>query len=274
MRVHRLRKLAAAVAVVGIFAPVARAEKSGPKLEDILRALQANLESYDKNVPSFFCDEHAVSEMFPGTSRDIAAADSVFRLKRVDDANHATSFVESREPKSANSGPAVTPSPDPPAVIDGIFEGALAVVSASQQTCMRYELRKPKNGAIVIQFNTEFNGAKGTRPRQDCVLQEKAHGLAYIDPATLQIRRLELTAPQHVIHDDRPQWMEPLRGEWVVSVDYAPVLLDGKTFWMPAAINSRVTSDPNTFHSRTWIFKGTYSNFHRLEVTSRVLPSN
>ena len=271
---HRLRNLAAAVAVVGILAPVVRAEKRAPKLEDILRALQANLESYDKDVPSFFCDEHAVSEMFPGTRRDIAVTDSVFRLKREEDANHTTSFLESREPKSANSVPTVTPSPDPPAVIDGIFEGALAIVSANQQACMRYELRKPRDGAIVIEFNTQFNGEKGTRPRQNCLLQEKAHGRAYIDPATLQIKRLELTAPRHVIPDDRPQWLEPLKGEWVVSVDYAPVLLDGKTFWMPAAINSRVTSDPNSFHSRTWIFKGIYTNFHRLEVNSRVVPSN
>lgn len=271
---HRLRNLATAVAVVGILAPVVRAEKSAPKLEDILGALQAHLETYDKDVPSFFCDEHAVSEMFPGTRRDIAVTDSVFRLKRVEDANHTTSFLESREPKSANPVPAVTPSADPPAVIDGIFEGALAVVSASQQACMKYQLRRPKDDAIVIEFNTQFNGEKGTRLRQGCVLQEKARGRAYIDPATLQIKRLELTAPRHVIHDDRPQWLEPLKGEWLVSVDYAPVLLGRKTFWMPTAINSRVTSNPNSFHSRTWIFKGTYSNFHKLEVNSRVVPSH
>jgi len=269
---RQLNKLASAVAVAGIgmLAPFARARDRGATLEDILRALQANLESYDKNVPSFFCDEHAVSEMFPGTRRDVTVTDSVFRLKRVEDADHTTSFVESREVKSVNSGPVTSASPDPPAVIDGIFEGALAVVSASQQPCMHYELRKPKDGDIILDFKTADHPTQA----KDCVLQEKAHGRAVIDAATLQIKRLEMTAPRHIIRDDRNQWAEPLKGEWVVSVNYAPVLLDRRTFWMPGAINSRVTSDPNSFHSRTWIFKGTYTNFHKLEVSSRVLPSN
>ena len=81
-----------------------------------------------------------------------------------------------------------------------------------------------------------------------------------------------MTAPHHLIHDEQHRWAAPLKGEWVVSVDYAPVTLDGKSFWMPTAINSRVTSDPNTFHSQTWIFKARYSNYHRLQVSSRVLP--
>jgi hypothetical protein len=238
-------------------------------VDEILRKLQTNLENYDNNVPGFFCDEHAVSEMFPGTRRDITTTDSVFRLKRVEAADHTTSFLESRDVKSVNSGPATSASVDAPAAVEGIFEGALAVVSASQQACMRYELRKPKGGALIIDFKTL------DRPQRskDCLLQEKAHGRAYIDPTALQIKRLEMTAPQHMIRDDRYRWAEPLKGEWIVSVDYAPVVLDAKTFWMPAAINSRVTSDPNTFHARTWIFKATYSNFHKLEVTSRVLPS-
>ena len=258
------------MAGIGMLAPFARARDRGATLEDILRALQANLESYDKNVPSFFCDEHAVSEMFPGTRPDVTVTDSVFRLKRVEDADHTTSFVESREVKSVNSGPVTSASPDPPAVIDGIFEGALAVVSASQQPCMHYELRKPKDGDIILDFKTADHPTQA----KDCVLQEKAHGRAIIDAASLQVKRLEMTAPRHIIRDDRNQWVEPLKGEWVVSVNYAPVLLDGRAFWMPAAINSRVTSDPNSFHSRTWIFKGTYTNFHKLEVSSRVLPSN
>jgi hypothetical protein len=269
---RRLTKFASALAVFGIsmLSPVARARDRGMGLDEILRTLQTNLESYDKNLPSLFCDEHAVSEMFPGTRRDVTVTDSVFRLKRVEGADHSTSFEESRELKSVNSGPATSPSPDPPAVIDGVFEGALAVVSASQQGCMVYELRKPKDGAILLHFKTADHPA---RPK-DCILQEKAHGRATIDAATLQIKRFEMTAPRHIIRDDRSQWVLPLKGEWVVSVDYAPVVLDARTFWLPAAIHSRVTSDPNSFHSRTWIFKGTYTNFHKLEVTSRVLPSN
>jgi hypothetical protein len=269
MRGRNKLALVAAIAAVIILAPAAHAaDKHGPTLEYILHKLETNLENYDRNVPGFYCDEHAVSEMFPGTRRDVSTTDSVFRLKRVESLDHVTTFVESRERKPVNSAPSTSPSGDAPAAIDGIFEGALAVVSASQQACMRYDLRKPKDGALIIDFNTND---KPPRPK-DCLLQEKAHGRAYIDAATLQIRRLELTAPRHAIRDDQHRWAEPIKGEWVISVDYSPVTLDGRTFWMPATINSRVTSDPNTFHSSTWIFKAAYSNFHKLEVTSRILP--
>jgi hypothetical protein len=261
---------AAMIAVTGILAPVAYAfDNRGPTLSDILQKLEINLENYDRNVPGFLCDEHATSEMFPGTRRDVTITDSVFRLKRVEAPDHTSTFLESRDVKSVNSGPATSAAVDAPAAVDGIFEGALAVVSASQQSCMNYDLRKPKDGTLIIDFKTQDN----TPRSNDCLLQEKAHGRAYIDPISLQIKRLELTAPQHLIHNDRYRWAAPLKGEWVVTVEYAPVVLDGRTFWMPSAINSRVTSDPNTFHSRTWIFKGIYGNFHKLEVTSRLLPS-
>jgi len=35
-------------------------------LDQILQRLEQNLQEYDSKIPSFFCDEHLVSEMFPG----------------------------------------------------------------------------------------------------------------------------------------------------------------------------------------------------------------
>jgi hypothetical protein len=43
---------------------------------------------------------------------------------------------------------------------------------------------------------------------------------------------------------------------------------------MPATITSRTTSGRGTYHSTVWTFKATYSNFHKLEVTSRILPAS
>ena len=267
-----VRKSATAgiVTLIGVLAlrPALSMEKRTPTLDEVLQALQSNLQNYDRNIPNFFCDEHVVSQIFPGTRRDITVTDSVFRLKRVVDSDHATSFVESREVKSVNSGPAGSITADPPALLDGAFEGALAVVSASQQACMRYELKRNR-GAYVVEFKTR----EDVPQQSDCLLQEKAHGRAYVDAVSLQITRLELTTPHHMIKDDAQSgWSDPLKGEWVLAVDYVPVLLDGKSFWMPATITSRVTSDPNSFHSRTWLFKATYRDFHKLEVTSRVVP--
>jgi hypothetical protein len=269
---HSVRKSAAAAVVtfLGVLAlpPALSMQKRTPTLDEVLQALETNLQNYDRNIPGFFCDEHVVSQIFPGTRRDITVTDSVFRLKRVVDSDHATSFVESREVKSVNSGPAGSSTADPPALLDGAFEGALAVVSASQQACMRYDLKR-NHGAYIVEFKTRVDVPR----KSDCLLQEKAHGRAYVDAVSMQITRLELTTPHHMIKDDAQSgWSDPLKGEWVLAVDYASVLLDDKSFWMPATITSRVTSDPNSFHSRTWLFKATYRDFHKLEVTSRVVP--
>ena len=94
----------------------------------------------------------------------------------------------------------------------------------------------------------------------------------FIDPDTMQITHLELTAPHHTIIPGVIT-LQRVVGEWVRSVDYAPVVLDGQTFWMPATITSRATSAKGTFHATVWSFRATYRNFHKLEVTSRILPA-
>jgi len=153
-------------------------------------------------------------------------------------------------------------------MIEGIFEGGLAVVSAGQKSCMECDLQKPKHGTYTIRFKTRNDPPSPS----ECLLQEKAHGEAIVDAASMQITRLELITPQHTIGGGQNPWYRPLKGEWVVTAEYAPVLLDGKTFWVASSVTSRVTSDPNTFHSTTWLFKASYRNFHKLDVTSRMIP--
>jgi hypothetical protein len=89
----------------------------------------------------------------------------------------------------------------------------------------------------------------------------------------MEITRLELTTPHHtIIPEDR--FTSPVVGERVVAVDYAPVLLGGETFWMPSTITSRAVSGSGTFHMVVWSFRATYRNYHRLEVTSRIVPGS
>src|SRR5438067_9985984 len=242
-----------------VLPPAYSMQSRAVSLDQILERLERNLQDYDRTIPSFFCDEHLVSEMFPGRRQDVTVADSIFRVKRVENADHSTSLVESREFKGIGA-PSSTEF-EGPAMIEGVFEGGLAVVSASQQACMEYDLQKPKHGKYTIRFKTRNDPPSPT----DCLLQEKAHGEAIVDAASMQITRLELVTPQHTIGGGRNPWYRPLKGEWVVTAEYAPVLLDGKTFWMPSTVTSRVTSDPNTFHSTTWLFKASYRNFHKLE---------
>jgi hypothetical protein len=242
-----------------------------PTLDSILQKLEANLKDYDTRVPSFFCDEHVVSRVSPGNPHQDVIADSIFRLRRSVKPDASTTLDESREVKTMNEHAASSHDLSGPSIISGAFEGGLAVVSLTQQECMRYKLERPRRksagGPYIIRFETRPNPSNP----ETCLLEESAKGRAFIDPASMQITHLEFRVPHHVIsHGEFGQ--SKVEAEWVLSVDYAPVTLDGRTFWMPSEIDSRNTSGGGTFHPVVWSYRATYRNYHKLEVTSRIVP--
>jgi hypothetical protein len=181
--------------------------------------------------------------------------------------------VESRDVKKVDGKPATSQELGGPALLTGAFEGGLAVVSLSQTACMRYTLqrvdRKRPDGPYIVRFATVLTPENTA----DCLLQEDSKGRVFIDPASMEITRLELTTPHHTIIPGS-YYASPVVGERVVAVDYAPVVLGGETFWMPSTISSRAVSGSGTFHMVVWSFRASYRNYHRLEVTSRIVPGS
>jgi len=241
-----------------------------PTLDQILQRLEGNLLHYHTVVPSFFCDEHATSTALSiqdhGVQRSIT--NSTFRLERVRTPDQKIALTESREIKTVDGSPANGQEVEGPAVFHGAFAGGLVLVSISQEACMRYTLQSIKPNAAepyVIQFS---NVPQKERP-SGCLLQEDGTGRVFVDPDTMQVKRIELTVPHHVIVPASRTQIR-LVGPWTVIVDYAPVELDGQTFWMP----KRISSLAKEAGEGVWTFAAGYSNFHKLEVTTRVLPSS
>ncbi len=266
-------KLTLLLALLALSSPLHAQPPKPPTLDEILQRLESNLQHYDKSVPSLFCDEHVVSQVTPGMRSQNTVTVSVFRLKRVLNPDHSTTLDESREVKTVNGQPPKSQDEiEGPTVISGAFEGGLAVISVGQRVCMNYTLqrvrRKDPTDPYVVNFNTELTPENTAA----CLLQEKSNGRALIDPATMQITHMELTTPHHVIIPGST-YESAVKGERILTVDYAPVQLDGQAFWMPATITSRATSGAGTFHAIVWSFRATYRNFHKLEVTSRILPT-
>ncbi|MEO8736597.1 MAG: hypothetical protein ABI380_08660 [Edaphobacter sp.] len=243
-----------------------------PSLDEILQRLEANLNHYDTSVPSFFCDEHVISRIEPGQrdNKD-TVTDSVFRLKRTPSADHTTTLVESRQIKSINGKPATSQKMDGPTMLSGAFEGGLAVVSLKQAACTNYTLQrinKKRSGEpYIVRFATVLTPQNSTH----CLLNENSKGRVFIDPASMQITHLELATPHHTIIPGN-SYTSPVVGQRVITVDYVPVLLGGETFWMPSIISLSATSGSGSFHPMVWSFQATYRNYHKLEVTSRILP--
>jgi hypothetical protein len=120
-------------------------------------------------------------------------------------------------------------------------------------------------GEIVVGFATFLTPSN----TDDCFLQEKSKGRVVVDAASMQVKRLEIETPRHVI-DDGSEYSEAEVGRRELTVDYAPVLLGTETFWMPSAIGMR-TSSGSSFDVTVWTFEATYRDYHRLEVKSKIL---
>jgi hypothetical protein len=136
---------------------------------------------------------------------------------------------------------------------------------------MSYSLQRINKNRPTEPYIVRFATVLTPHSSANCLLQENSKGRAFIDPASLQITHLELTTPHHVIVPGG-SFSSPLTGRRDISIDYAQVLLGGEIFWMPSAITMRNVSGAGTFHMTIWSYKATYRNYHKMEVTSRILP--
>lgn len=265
---------------VGVRAGTAQQAQT-PTLEGILRTIQDNLDAYHKDIPSLLCDERAVSKMAPllttspyvGNRSKNTVTDSTVRVKRTTNADGKVTLIESRDIKTVNGHDAQGEEIGGPAIFIGALSGGPVLVSQGQTACMRYMLQPIKPGDSGRPIVVEFASLPAKERPSNCVLTEDGSGKASIDPVTMQVTHLEFKVPIHTIFAggksangrDEP----PTKGIWVASIDYASVVLEGKTFWMPTSIDAKMTGGRGP---SVWSFNAQYSNYHKLEVKSRILP--
>lgn len=264
--------IAALILLFGVSSALSAQQPNELTLDEILRRLEANLKHFDNDVPSFFCDEHVISQV-ESDLLDRNTIDSIFRLRRTPNTDHTTTLVESRDIQSVNGMPPTRQAMDGPSLLSGWFEGGLAVVSPNQTGCMNYELQqingKSPNQPYIVRFST----VRRAQNPASCLLQEKSTGRVIIDSTSMQITRLEITTPRHTVIPGN-SYIRPVVGERVLSIDYGPVALGGETFWMPSTITMYITSNKRSFHMVIWSFQATYRNYHEMKVTYRILPGS
>ena len=272
-RINRQRSIALAgllgMGMCGI-GVCAGASAQVPTLEEILTRLQKNLDRYDSTVPSFFCDEevdasarrgHPSPGYVPMTVGG-TATDSTFFLQRISRPNDPMTLKESREVKKVNGKLAPANSIGGGKLYDGAFTDGLALVSLSQQACMQYSLepidpRYYPGDPILVEFTSVPAGQRAPA----CRIQEDVSGSVQVDPETMQVTRLQLHAPHHLVGTGT--------GYWDVTVEYAPVELAGERFWLPRKISETMAD-----RSMSWFSVARYRHYHRMEATSRILPSD
>ena len=273
LKTQRARFAAALVAYALLVCHSSRAQQAKPlTLSEILQQMESNLRRYRAEVPSFLCDEHLVSkenQYLAGQGHLDTEADSVFRLKRGFNADGTTTLTESRDVKAINRHPANGEDVNGPSRLEGAFSGGLSAILLNEAACIHYTFRQMESGSAPRAYVVGFSSLPASERPIGCSLEDGASGKVFIDPASMQITRMEMKVPRHGIFPMTAdgQSMPALLGSWELSIVYAPVMLDGRVYWMPANISSITMTK-----SFDWTFKTTYRNYHKLEVTSRILP--
>jgi hypothetical protein len=289
MRLMRLRYrfITGCSLLLLLWPPQAPAQQpAAPTLEQILARVRQNYEAYLRTVPNLFADESLSSGIgFPeasmGSSHGFASGrqvsyGSVFRLKRTGIEDDTPVLQETRQIVSVDHRPATSQqSLLAPDMVVGAFSYAPDVLLSAFEQCYDYKLQPSRRwqgrDVVVVQY-ASTRGLKSVHVR--CPIAEPHSGRVLIDSASMQIVRFEQARARHA---PSPQTIQSFSlspesyGNWTWSIDYAPVRLEGRSFWLPKTITSKFEVDDNA--TVIWSSASSYSNYHLLDVHSTILPA-
>jgi hypothetical protein len=254
---------ASSLCLLAYFAAVAaQAQQPTSALEQILTRVEANTEQYKASVPSFVCDERIISQEFrDGKLKHETTVDALFRVTR--SASQTTILNESREVKAIDGKPSSNNKINMPISFSGGFSGALAkFLSADHRQCFDYA---PDSAAAAAAGTTAFTftAREAAAKEPNCsTIQPGTTGKFVIDSASMQVTHIERTVPYPVGKD------AGVLG--TASVDFAPVTLSGRSFWLPFTVTAFTSETPKTNAFR---FTAHYSNYHRFAASSTILPT-
>jgi len=257
------------------------AQTAEPSLDDVLTKMHEHFDDYLAHVPNLYADEHVVSSLGGETRGDERSStstetDSLFRLKRSEKPGEEKILSETRLIKSVDHRP--PPEGEPlsgPVLLNGVFSYATSFFSVELKRCYDYKLvtGRKLSGRPVLTLEYAM---KPIVPRESCPVHEPHSGRVFLEPESLEVLRMEQKRPHHELTDlmNKPMLRRLIHegetGIWEWSIDYAPVELDGRTFWMPKTIFSNMST--NNVPMVHWGFLATYKNYHLMTAHSTILP--
>jgi hypothetical protein len=262
-------------AQTGVPRPDAPVGSRALTLDDVLEGLQANLHDYRQTVPDLYCNERVESTLQGRGTNQKTVTEATFRLRKRRLEDGTIEFEESRVLRKVDGRP-VTENVEKlsgPAILSGVFSTGLDLISEEERGCYEYTLRtgagtgvpekQPSDQRDAEKMVVEFKDLPQGERERACAPFESTYGYAVIDPVSLHVVLLEKTTPDY-------GRITGMKGEWTWTVEYGPVQLLGKTFWVPKTIRStNMTKD----HSYTWSFDGTYTDYHLFHAESRIVPA-
>jgi len=238
-------------------------------LNEVLGAVSKNVKEFQDQLPDFVCNERVTSRQFDsGRMRKEKVVESVFTgVQRSTEENRRRfAFAESREVvaidgKAARKGARF---PKLPYHFDGGFSSLLIMTFAPDNLQYHdYSIadrrKSEKDDALLVQFATKEGQQKLRALFQGTELVEKDVGAAWIDSKSFRVLRLlrqSLNLPRFFTRS-------------VATVDYGPMNIDEKQFWMPTKISAEVT-ERNSGATVTYLAE--YSDCRKFTADIRIVP--
>ncbi len=241
-----------------------------PKLDQILPRVQDHVKEFEHSLPDFICDEKITSkELMGGKTIHETDIDSTFRGTQNRDKNQDRQyepFTEWRDIQTIDGRPAPKGQQlTGPFLFGGGFSSILVeIFSPENSPYFNYKVigtdKVDGKAAVLLKFETK-KGQQALLHRELFGTQYvmKGSGKAWIDPASMNVLRLEI------------QYLDPPMPEGVLTlaVDYAPVIIQEKTFWMPRTVTAEQTV-PNPKMPVGGQYVAEYSNYQEFKVSVRI----
>ena len=200
------------------------------------------MKEFESSLPDFICDQKITSkELMGGTTIHETDIDSTFRGTQSKNKNTNRKyepFTEWRDIQTIDGRPAPKGQQlTGPFLFGGGFSSILdEIFSAKNTRYLNYKVigtdTVDGKAAVVLKIETKKDqNALLHRELFGTQYVMKGSGKAWIDLASMNVFRLEI------------QYLDPPMPEGVLSlaVDYAPVVMKEKTFWMPKTVTAEQT---------------------------------
>jgi hypothetical protein len=221
-------------------------ESQATELQAGLQQLAATAQSLQHDLPSFTCNETALSQAIKKKKvKTETRFAGELRVQRGGDGR----LHERLDVTEVNGKPYRGGRLEPPLMVEGGFDQTLDYFLPERQACFHFS-----GGGHRI----DFESAAGTMNRPICEEAGEPRGFVLLDEAgnvTHVERRVspELASQYHIVDFS--------------SVDFVSTELDGRMYPLSAKVVAEVAKDGETLH-----FEASYAGCHLFKATSTILP--
>jgi hypothetical protein len=226
-------------------------------VNDVVAGVSKNVEEFWKLLPDFVCNEKITSTTYSsGKVREQKIVQSIFTSSRKTGSQREITSIDGKPAKKNTKMPGL-----PVEMSTGFGFVIQSTFTSSILQYHDYALspKRETDGSIAVDFETKKDQQKIKWDLDGKALVARDAGTAWIDPASMQVVRIErnfLNLPNRL-------------SRITLSSRHGPVAIGKNTFWLPQYLRTELTErDP----SKTGTFLAEYTNCRKFGAEVQILP--